>query len=152
MPVFNDYSQLENRVTNYGGLLLKLIYENSPRRFSELLDNLTEGEGNLIIGPVFEQQRREKKSVPDLVITQQAFSIAVENKLRDWFYDEQLVNHLHGLQSQHESLILFLLSNFKSDPCEKFQDQIQQATQNNILLIPLTYEDLLAGTRIRTLI
>jgi hypothetical protein len=145
ISVFNDYSQLENRVTNYCGLLLKLIYEESPRRFSELLDKLTEGSGNLVIGPVFEQQRREKKSVPDLVITQQAFTIAVENKLHDWFYDEQLVNHLYGLQSQSGTLVLFLLSNFESDPREKFQDQIQQAAQQNILLIPFSYEDLLAA-------
>ncbi|GAB3026533.1 hypothetical protein [Spirosoma pulveris] len=143
ISVFNDYSQLENRITNYCGLLLKLIYEDSPRRFSDLLDKLTEGEGNLIIGPVFEQQQKQKRSIPDLIITQKAFTIAVENKLTDWFYDDQLTNHLQGLQSQHGKLILFLLSNFESDPREKFQQQITEAKKKNILLIPISYEDLL---------
>ncbi|QHV97296.1 hypothetical protein [Spirosoma endbachense] len=143
ISLFTDYSQLENRVTNYCGLLLKLLYEDSPRRFSDLLDKLTEGTGNLIIGPVFEQQQRQQKSVPDLVISQQAFTIAVETKLNDWFYDEQLVNHLQGLRTHSGTLILFLLSNFESDPRDKFQIQINQAKQKNILLIPLSYEHLL---------
>lgn len=145
ISVFTDYSQLENRVTNYCGLLFKLIYEESPRRFSELLDKLTEGTGNIVIGPVFKQQQKEQKSIPDLVISQQAFTIAVETKLTDWFYDEQLVNHLQGLQTQTGTLILFLLSNFESNPQEKFKSQISQAKEKNILLIPQTYEDLLAA-------
>lgn len=40
ISLFTDYSQSENRVTNYCGLMMKLIYEESPRRFSELIDNL----------------------------------------------------------------------------------------------------------------
>ncbi|GAB4045773.1 hypothetical protein [Spirosoma litoris] len=145
ISVFNDYSQLENRVTNYCGLIMKLVYEESPRRFRDLLDKLTEGNGELIVGPVFEQQQREQKSVPDLVISQKGFTIAFENKLSDWFYDEQLVNHLHSLQNYSGTLILFLLSNFETEPREKFQSQIGQATKQGILLIPISYEDLLAA-------
>lgn len=145
ISLFTDYSQSENRVTNYCGLMMKLIYEESPRRFSILIDQLTNGEGNLIIGPTFSQQQKEKKSVPDLVIAQSAFTIAFENKLGDWFHANQLDKHLQGLKDKSGTLILFLLSNFDTDPIIKFQSAVAIAREQGVLLIPISYEDFLSS-------
>ena len=123
--------------------MMKLIYEESPRRFSDLLDSLTAGQGNLLVGPIFEQQRKQQNSIPDLLIHQHAFTIAFETKLTDWFYSDQLNSHLAGLAQNRGTLILFLLSNFESDATTTFKAEVEAARANNILLIPISYEDLL---------
>lgn len=143
ISLFTNYSQAENRVTNYCGLMMKLIYEESPRRFGLLLDRLTAGVGELVVGPVFDQQPKSQASVPDLIIAQQAFTIAFENKLTNWFYSDQIQRHLQGLGHHNGTLILFLLSNFESDLQEQFKADIERAQQNKIYLFPLTYEKLL---------
>lgn len=145
ISLFTDYSQSENRVTNYCGLMMKLIYEESPRRFSELIDKLTAGQGDILVGPMFRQQQRERASVPDLTISQQAFTIAFETKLTNWFYSEQINNHLLGLKEGSGSLILFLLSNFETDHSVEFKNQISDAGASGVLLIPISYEELLSG-------
>ncbi len=145
ISLFTDYNQSENRLTNYCGLMMKLIYEESPRRFSILIDQLTNGEGNIITGPTFNQQQKAMASIPDLTITQSAFTISFENKLKDWFYSDQVNKHLQGLKDKSGTLILFLLSNFDTDPVIKFQSAVVSAREQGVLLIPISYEDFLSS-------
>lgn len=145
ISLFTDYSQSENRVTNYCGLMMKLIYEESSRRFSELIDKLTAGQGDILVGPLFRQQQKEIASIPDLTISQQAFTIAFETKLTNWFYSEQINNHLLSLKEGPGTLILFLLSNFETDHLAEFEEQVKYAKTGGVLLIPISYEELLGG-------
>ncbi|XWW44463.1 hypothetical protein JYG30_17040 [Fibrella sp. USSR17] len=125
--------------------MMKLIYEESPRRFGILLDKLIAGNGEIIVGPTFEQQRKYGQSVPDLVITQQAFTIAFETKITDWFYSEQIIRHTRELKKNDGTLILFLLGNFESDPLERFHAEVIQAATDKIHVAAITYETLLSA-------
>jgi len=142
ISLFNTYRQKENTVTNYCGLVMKLIYEESPRMFEELLAALIQGDADLSVGPVFRQQQKERKSIPDLSIVQKSFSIFFENKLSDWFYDGQIKRHINGFGDDKATKVLFLLANFDIDNYEdRFEEQIKQADKGGIILQPLSYED-----------
>lgn len=55
ISLFADYHQKENSVTNYCGLMMKLIYEESPKRFEELLATLIQSDKDIPVGPIFSQ-------------------------------------------------------------------------------------------------
>src|SRR5690554_8184097 len=69
ISLFADYHKKENSLTNYCGLLMKMLYEDSPRKFEELLATLLKTDTNIIVGPTFTQQTKTVKSIPDLAIT-----------------------------------------------------------------------------------
>jgi len=142
ISLFTDYVQKENRVTNYCGLMMKLVYEESPKRFEELIVNLIQNDIDIPIGPFFSQQIKKNKSIPDLIITQKSISIFFETKLNDWFYSSQIKKHIEGFSDGSDRKILFLLSNFESDNLEqRFAKDFEIAEKNNIILQPLSYED-----------
>lgn len=142
ISLFADYHQKENSVTNYCGLMMKLIYEESPKRFEELLATLIQSDKDIPVGPIFSQQTKKEKSVPDLAITQKSFSIFFENKLRDWFYSNQIERHIEGFNDNTETKILFLLSNFDTDELEeRFESEIEKSKNDGIILQPISYED-----------
>lgn len=141
ISLFANYHQGENTLTNYCGLMLKLIYESSPRKFEKLLANLFPN-SNLTIGPSFSQQEKQQKSIPDLTIRQRSFSIYFENKLSDWFHLDQLKNHADGLlQEKSETTLLVLLSSdFNIHSSELNQLEIE-LKKYNIDLYQVTYQD-----------
>lgn len=146
ISLFSTYRQKENTVTNYCGLIMKLIYEESPRMFEELLAALIQGDADLSVGPIFRQQHKMEKSIPDLSITQKPFSVFFENKLSDWFYDSQITKHINSFGDHQTTKVLFLLANFEIDNYEdRFQNQIQQAKEGGVILQPLSYEDFIAA-------
>jgi hypothetical protein len=91
ISLFADYHGGENSVTNYCGLIMKILYEESPKSFEEVLVSLLASDTKLTVGPNFSQQTRQKRTIPDLAITQRSFSVFFETKLTDWFYKEQLL-------------------------------------------------------------
>ena len=142
ISIFADYHQKENSLTNYCGLLMKLLYEESPRRFQELLATLVKTDTNIIVGPNFMQQTKETESIPDLAITQKSFSVFFETKTTDWFYEDQIDRHIAGFNQAVDDKILFLLSNFEQDNLEEhFKEEIAKARTHKIILQPLTFED-----------
>lgn len=142
ISIFTDYHQKENSLTNYCGLLMKLIYEDSPRRFEELLTTLIKTDTNVIVGPTFTQQTKKIESIPDLAITQKSFSVFFETKTTDWFYEDQIIRHIAGFNQSADDKILFLLSNFENDNLdEQFKKEIAKAKKSKIILQPLTFED-----------
>lgn len=146
ISIFTDYHQKENSLTNYCGLLLKLLYEESPKQFQELITTLVKTDKNIVVGPTFTQQTKESKSIPDLAISQKSFSIFFETKLTDWFYADQISRHINGFNQFSEDKILFLLSNFETDNLEeRFKKEISQAAKNNIVLQPLSFEDFIGS-------
>lgn len=142
ISLFADYHQKENSLTNYCGLLMKILYEDSPKKFEELLATLLKTDTNIVVGPIFTQQTKAKKSIPDLAITQKSFSIFFETKTSDWFYEDQIIRHIEGFNKMEDNKILFLLSNFENDNLEEqFKEQIIKAKEDKILLQPITFED-----------
>lgn len=142
ISLFADYRQSENSLTNYCGLLMKMLYEDSPRKFEELLTALIKMDVNIIIGPTFTQQTKKERSIPDLAITQKSFSVFFETKITDWFYDDQINRHIASFNQTADDKILFLLSNFETDHLnERFERAINEAKKNNIILQPVSFED-----------
>ena len=115
VSLFSDYHSKENSLTNYCGLILKLLYREHPESFAEVVTSLVDDEIDLTIGPVFRQQKKASSSIPDLSIVQRAFAIFFETKLDDWFYSDQIRRHMEGLSDKAELRILFLLCNFETD-------------------------------------
>ena len=144
ISLFSDYHTKENSLTNHCGLILKLLYEENPKSFETLISSLTST--NFIINPVFKQQVKRDYSIPDLVIEQKSFSIFFETKRFDWFHTDQIKRHLEGFKKNVDYNILFLLSNFQNDNLEeKFYQNIQLAKTMDIILIPLSFEELITN-------
>jgi len=142
ISIFADYHQRENSLTNYCGLLMKLLYEDNPKNFEELLTTLIETDVNIFVGPKFSQQTRKQNSIPDLAIIQKSFSIFFETKTTDWFYKDQIERHISGFASDTETKILFLLSNFDTNNLEeRFENEIEKAKKHNVIVQPITFED-----------
>jgi len=142
ISIFSDYRQKENSLTNYCGLLMKLLYEENPRRFQELLVSLLKDKKSIVVGPTFAQQEKFSKSIPDLTINQKSFSIFFETKTTDWFYQDQINRHIISFNSKADNKILFLLSNFEQDDLEGyFKKQIEIAKKDDVTLQPLTFSD-----------
>lgn len=145
LSLFSNYSG-ENAVTNYCGLILKLLYERKPQYLEEFLVSTVQGNPTIQIGPKFFQQTREKESIPDLSISQSSISIFFETKLTNWFYDEQIESHISGLGDRGETKILFLLSSFQeANYSLQFHGQINAALKKGVLLQPLSFEDFLTA-------
>ena len=82
ISLFNDYHTKENILSNHCGVILKLLYEENPKSFEEVISTLTSQD--FIINPSFEQQVRKASSIPDIVIEQKSFSIYFENKTTEY--------------------------------------------------------------------
>jgi len=142
VSLFSDYHSKENSLTNYCGLILKLLYREHPESFAEVVTSLVDDEIDLTIGPVFRQQKKASSSIPDLSIVQRAFAIFFETKLDDWFYSNQICRHMEGLSDKAELRILFLLCNFETDDLEKrFAKERKQADNCGVVLQPTSFQD-----------
>lgn len=145
LTFFSNYNSIENRTTNYTLLLLKLIYEDNPTNFGYLLSTLTNEEIGSMVGVKFFQQEKKNRSIPDGIIIQKSFSIFIETKNFDWFYDAQIENHLQALNDESSSVkILIALSNFESTDFSKF-DKIEKIIttnyKNQLSFKALSFED-----------
>jgi hypothetical protein len=142
ISLFADYHSHENSLTNYCGLVLKLLYEENPKSFEEVLASLLSDEVNLSVGPSFAQQTKTERSIPDLGIHQSSFSIFFETKLDDWFYSDQLERHVKGFGDKSHVNILFALSNFEMDDLQnRFAKDIATARSHNVIFEAITFED-----------
>jgi hypothetical protein len=122
ISLFTGYSKNENRTTNYCLLILKMLYDESPKLLSEVIATLTNETIGNMVGVKFSQQEKKINSIPDGLVTQRSFSIYIETKNFDWFYDAQLENHLESLSKENSELkILFAIGNFESDTETRFQ-------------------------------
>jgi hypothetical protein len=121
ITLFSGYSQAENRMTNYCLLMLRMLYEENPKFLAEVLSTLVGEDLGQRIGVEFRQQEKQRGSTPDGLIVQQAFTIYLETKNFDWFYDAQLQRHLDGLHAASPGLkVLIALANFESDHDDRF--------------------------------
>ncbi len=144
---FSNYKSGENRVTNYCGLMLKILYQENPLLFDEVISNLASDSSLLQIGPIFEQQTKSKKSIPDLVINQQGFCIYFETKITDWFYSDQIKRHIDGISKKGDSeKIIFLLGNINTEKVEeRLQGTIEYGREMNVIVQAISFEDFISA-------
>lgn len=142
ISLFNDYHTKENILSNHCGVILKLLYEENPQSFEEVISILTSQD--FLISPSFKQQIKKKESVPDIVIEQKSFTIYFETKRFDWFTSGQIERHLRGFKTENDYNILFLIANFEIDNLEeRFSSQIEEAKESfGITLSPISFEQL----------
>lgn len=140
----------ENKISNFCCAILKLIYNENPIVFEDIINSfITDDEYKIQISPNFIVQealnrgKNEEKSIPDITLKQNTFNVQFEVKLYDWFKDEQLEKYIKNMSNKKdENNILFLMSaNFNSDGFkEEFKNIYKSARENNIGLYKITFE------------
>jgi hypothetical protein len=129
-----------------------MIYEENPKYLAEVLSALVGEDFSDKIGVSFHQQERKSSSIPDGVILQPAVSIYIETKNWDWFYDEQLENHLESLSSETLGLnVLLALGAFDEEQASRFariKEIFRTKYRGNIIFAAVTFEDLVSAMQI----
>jgi len=99
-----------------------MLYEENPKFLAEVLTTLVGEELGERIGVKFRQQEKKASSIPEGLILQPAFTIYIETKNVDWFYDAQLENHLAALDAETPGFkVLIALSAFEEEEGDRFQ-------------------------------
>jgi hypothetical protein len=146
ISLFSGYSQRENRVTNYCLLILKMLYEENPKYLGEVLSTLCGEDFASHVGISFRQQERRGLSILDGLIVQHPFTIYIETKNYDWFYDDQLERHLAALNEEVAGeKILLALGNFETDDPNRFKHVrtiCDTQYRKSILFRAVAFEDL----------
>jgi hypothetical protein len=152
ITLFSGYSQRENRTTNYSLLVLRMLYEENPKFLAQVFTTLVGEPLGERIGVQFRQQERKGGSVPDGLILQPAFTVYLETKNFDWFYDGQLANHLAALDSEAPGVkVLIALSNFESEGEERFakiRALCDGKYKGSIIFEQVSFEDFAEALRI----
>ena len=143
---FADYHSGENSVTNYCGLMMKMVYDDSPIKFENLINDLLAPLGiSIEVGVRFNQQVKKEYSTPDLCISQKSFDIFFENKLSDWFHDGQLDGHIEALGNADINLLVLLCPDFKTETIKAVDNKnahLSKKTNNKTYVICIRYEEL----------
>lgn len=122
-----------------------MLYEENPKFLAEVMSALVGEDLDERINVRFHQQERKDSSIPDGLILQPAFTIYIETKNFDWFYDKQLEKHLAALDKESSGLkALLALANFGTEAPERFK-RIRQLCakkyKNSIKFEEVSFED-----------
>lgn len=148
LKLFSSYHGVENNITNHVGVVLRMVYRESPLEFEKLLFAICKGDVPLRVGPSFHQQFRGKRGIPDLVIEQTSFRVCFETKTRSGsFHQEQLLRHLKDLQnSSHDVRLLVGLSDVAVSP-GRFPRAEKAAKKGRVKLAFLGFDELIESLR-----
>ncbi len=150
--LFPSYSQKENQTTNHCLLILKMLYEENPKFLSETLSTLLGENFSGNVGVQFAQQKKHKgeKGIPDGEISQEPFSILIETKLGNDFWEAQLLRHLKTLENRQGAKVLIALGNFEQDiPTHPIFPNIEIAALSfNISFIAISFEQFLQAIQL----
>ena len=149
ITLFSGYDQKENRTTNYAILLLKMLYEENPGFLDEALSEVSGGATRGRVGVQFQQQQRRAASIPDAVVFQEPFTLFVETKNFDWFYDDQLERHLVALDEEHGLKVLLALSNFENTEGRfaRIERLCQEEYKDRIAFAAVSFESFVRALR-----
>lgn len=155
ITLFSGYGQKENRTTNYCLLILKLIYEENPKYFSEVVSQLVGENIGARVGVNFLQQTRKGKSVPDGIFSQKSFMVYIETKLHNGFGEQQLLNHIDALHHENsEQKVLLALGNFESEEQKKFKsihEEIKLKYGDKLFFVAKSFEEFVDALEIKGL-
>lgn len=150
ISLFSGYDQKENRHTNYCLLMLRLIYEESPRLFQQVVGEIDPDLG-AAVGVRFRQQSKRGTRIPDGMILQPAFQVFIETKNWDWFYDAQLRDHLAELDASASGYkLLIALSNFEGSVEGRFaavETLCAEEFAGRVRFVALTFEGFVEAIR-----
>lgn len=140
--LFQKYSQQENHLTNNTLLMFRYIYRYSPELFKQFLSGILEDE-EISIGVSFQQQIKEKKGIPDGVISQSSFCLHIEAKTNDTLYIEQMQRHIDDLKDK-EGYAQKILLGICKPMIDKYlrEDIVNYAKGNGIQFCYLSYSEL----------
>lgn len=137
---FQRYSQRENVATNNTMLLFSRLYNESIYKFNTFINQLLDS-GDIEIGVNFSQQGKSQYSIPDGVMSQSSFKIAIETKLNGVdFNKNQLENHLKSFDKEDKK-VLIALSPSKMDKT-LFQDIEIKANKLNTSFTNVTFKEI----------
>ena len=142
LSLFSDYRARENHTTNYCGVILKLLYQDNPQAFSDVLSRITEAKVD--IGVRFSQQEVGPTGVPDLVIRQDAVEVLFEAKNAPPFKARQLIGHLASFQTRG-TRVLLAISRFEKDDydtafLEQHKEAVDQAQKLGIAIRAVSFD------------
>jgi hypothetical protein len=144
---FQRYSQKENVVTNNTLLLFSRLYNESPIKFSQFLNALTDGL-EINVGINFNQQEKGNGSTPDGAITQESFKISIETKLDDGFFKGQLLRHLKCFNNESTQILVALsperINQSFLDEIVKAIGDFNAANESNIHFVSTTFENIIS--------
>lgn len=136
---FQRYSQAENVATNNTLLLFSRLYQHSPNKFNIFLKDLL-NDTDFKAGVLFNQQEKSSNSIPDGIISQISFKVAIETKLHNKFSVEQLTNHLNSFKNEE---LKVLLSLSPKEPSIERKSEIEKNIKDfnpSIKYIPTTFK------------
>lgn len=140
---FPSYHQRENVITNHVMVMLRTLYDHSPRLLDALLQVICDSEVN--VGAQFSQQFVGVSSVPDGLILQEPLAVFIETKLHDGINADQLYRHcqtiVDRLPGQKGSFLISLTSG-KPNQQPIPESVMMIALQNNITVTPVTFGEL----------
>jgi hypothetical protein len=146
---FQRYTQKENVVTNNTLLLFSRLYNDSPSRFEDFINELLVDDLiNVEIGLRFNQQSGNGKrtSIPDGAIIQKSVKVLIETKL----YDNdsgQILRHLEGFDAE-ETQIMLLVNPFESAQhfdiqVNKLVNEYNQEHNQHIAFASVTFKQII---------
>ena len=146
---FQRYDKRENQVTNNTLLMLRHLYNESPKKLNSVLSTLTDMGEEFFVGVSFNQQVKGTSSVPDAQISQSPVSIYFETKTDGKLDEDQLKRHVDSIISENgkeQTNILFGLTVSPTD--KKVDNDLNEYSKDkNIHFFSITCKDLLKSLK-----
>ena len=148
---FQRYHQKENVATANTMLLLSRLYHESSEKFFLFLKSEFFADSQAFQPePSFRLQvnnrRKNGGSVPDASIMQEGFQLVVETKLWDWFYSEQLENHLNTFGEEKYKVLITLAPEYMEEKKKaEFEERLRDYNSHQkypVLHVNTTFERL----------
>jgi len=147
ISLFGHYKKKEDAVTNYVGVILRMVYQHSPQDFEAMLNTWLQATPSLEVGPRFIQQKNTGSSIPDLLLEQSGFTVRFETKLGAAFPPDQLRRHLTGFEGTGVRMLVALGQQEEEAFLAEHRDLVQEAQKNGIQLVSLSFDELIESLR-----
>lgn len=150
---FQRYHQGEDVATANTMLLLSRLYQYSSDKFYLFLKSICVPNSTWDFNPglSFNLQESAPKSRLDAVIVQQSFKVAVETKLSDWFYEDQIRKHLDVFgEEQYKVLMTLAPVHMANDKMQAIARAIAKHKEEKgydlpIIHVNITFEEIAAA-------
>lgn len=150
---FQRYHQGEDVATANTMLLLSRLYQYSSDKFYLFLKSICvpNSTWDFNSGLSFNLQESAPKSRLDAVIVQQSFKVAVETKLSDWFYEDQIRKHLDVFgEEQYKVLMTLAPVHMANDKMQAIARAIAKHKEEKgydlpIIHVNITFEEIAAA-------